>query len=150
VNDLDQGFEYPLNAIRRLLRDETTVYHVLQHIGNDVRAHHSVPAAICAFLLHADSFTDALTFAVMLGGDTDTIGSMTGAIAGALHGLQAIPEPWLSGLQDQGKDADYVVCLAHRLCECQQRLSGTSNRMQASGHPSPSRSPRKRDHRAQE
>lgn len=43
--------------------------------------------------------TDAVTQAVQLGGDTDTIAAMTGALVGALHGVTAIPTPWRSRLE---------------------------------------------------
>ena len=43
-----------------------------------------------AFLSHPESFTDAVTLAISLGGDTDTIVSMTGALSGALLGQTSI------------------------------------------------------------
>ncbi|MCX8176367.1 MAG: ADP-ribosylglycohydrolase family protein [Candidatus Bathyarchaeota archaeon] len=36
-----------------------------------------------------------------MGEDTDTIGAMTGAIAGAYHGVEAIPRRWLDGLENK-------------------------------------------------
>lgn len=45
-----------------------------------------------------DDFESALIKAVNLGGDADTIGAVTGQIAGATYGLSAIPERWLSRL----------------------------------------------------
>lgn len=51
----------------------------------------------CSFwaLLHSDSFEGAVTNAVNLGGDADTIGAITGSLAGAAYGFEAIPERWL-------------------------------------------------------
>lgn len=54
----------------------------------------AVPAALCAFLHHPDSFVDAVRFAIGLGGDTDTISSMAAAISGAHLGDAAIPGQW--------------------------------------------------------
>jgi len=45
-------------------------------------------------ILHAPSFEAAVVDAVNRGGDADTNGAITGALAGALHGEHAIPEPW--------------------------------------------------------
>jgi len=42
----------------------------------------------------AHTFEDALTTAVNLGGDADTVGAVTGQLAGALWGKSAIPERW--------------------------------------------------------
>jgi ADP-ribosyl-[dinitrogen reductase] hydrolase len=44
------------------------------------------------------SFEEALILAVNLGHDSDTVGAITGQLAGALYGLSAIPEKWLGQL----------------------------------------------------
>jgi ADP-ribosyl-[dinitrogen reductase] hydrolase len=48
--------------------------------------------------LTAPSSEDAVIDAVMMGGDTDTIAAVTGALAGARFGAEALPERWLSEL----------------------------------------------------
>lgn len=50
----------------------------------------------------ATSFEDALVLAVNLGDDTDTVGAMVGALAGARYGLEAIPSRWLDELRATG------------------------------------------------
>ncbi|MEN9506179.1 MAG: hypothetical protein RI958_2105 [Actinomycetota bacterium] len=40
------------------------------------------------------TFEDAVVAAVNLGGDADTVGCVTGALAGAVHGVQQIPSRW--------------------------------------------------------
>ncbi|MFO7567283.1 MAG: ADP-ribosylglycohydrolase family protein [Enhygromyxa sp.] len=50
----------------------------------------------------AESFEHALVTAVNLGGDTDTIGAMVGALAGARYGLNAIPSSWIDELHATG------------------------------------------------
>ena len=39
-------------------------------------------------------FERTIIYAVTLGGDTDTIATMAGAMAGAYYGLDAIPQLW--------------------------------------------------------
>lgn len=63
-------------------------------LGTGIAAHASVPTALVCFLTHTDSFVEAVRSAISLGGDTDTIGAMTGALAGAYNGYSAIPERW--------------------------------------------------------
>lgn len=63
------------------------------HLGNWVAAHNSVVTALYCFLL-STSFEDAIIRALRMGGDTDTIAAMTGALAGARYGLEQIPEAW--------------------------------------------------------
>ncbi|NYH78596.1 poly(ADP-ribose) glycohydrolase ARH3 [Actinopolyspora biskrensis] len=62
-----------------------------ERLGNDVTAPGSVPLALFAFLRHPDSPREAVRFAIAAGGDTDTIGSMAGALAGARCGATALP-----------------------------------------------------------
>jgi len=63
-------------------------------LGTGIAAHTSVPTALACFLANATSFGDSVKTAISLGGDTDTIAAMTGALAGARNGLSAIPENW--------------------------------------------------------
>ena len=49
--------------------------------------------------LTSDSYKEAVLKAVNLGEDTDTIGAITGGIAGCLYGINAIPNEWLNKLQ---------------------------------------------------
>lgn len=44
------------------------------------------------------SFFDAVVTAVNLGGDADTNGAITGGLAGAWYGYEAIPEEWVAAL----------------------------------------------------
>jgi len=74
---------------------------VAADIGNGIEAFNSVPTAIYSFLAHPHSFEEAILFAVSLGGDTDTIAAMTGAIAGAYLGLDSIPDKWRSKLENR-------------------------------------------------
>lgn len=108
-------FQEKLTNIGDLLAQQPTVLEVVNALGNGVEIFNSVPAAIYAFLSHADSFKDAVVYAVSLGGDTDTIGAMTGAIAGAFHGVEAIPQEWLDALENGEKGRDYVWQLAEAL-----------------------------------
>jgi len=52
----------------------------------DVSCQGSVPEAIIAFL-ESEDFVDAIRNAISLGGDSDTIGAMTGSIAEAFYGV---------------------------------------------------------------
>lgn len=65
-------------------------------LGTGIAAHTSVPTALACFLANPDSFADAVKAAISLGGDTDTIAAMTGALSGAYLGHAAIPAPWKS------------------------------------------------------
>jgi ADP-ribosyl-[dinitrogen reductase] hydrolase len=54
---------------------------------------HTIESALWATLT-TQSFEEALVQAVNLGSDADTTGTVTGALAGAMYGLDAIPARW--------------------------------------------------------
>jgi poly(ADP-ribose) glycohydrolase ARH3 len=84
---------------------------VVEQLGHGVEAFESVPTAIFAFLAHPSNFVSTVVYAVSLGGDTDTIASMAGAISGAYLGVDAIPSQWLEQLENR----DYISDLALKL-----------------------------------
>ena len=88
---------------------------VAQVLGNGIEALLSVPVALFAFLSHPDSFTEAVRFAVRMGGDADTIGAMCGAIAGAFHGETAFPAYYLDALENGPQGRDFVRSVADEL-----------------------------------
>jgi len=106
----NEVYKRKLERVWELL-GETNKRRVARELGNGVEAYNSVPTAIYCFLRNQGSFEDSVLYAISLGGDTDTIGAMTGAISGAYHGDQAIPERWKSRLE-QG---NYIEELAEKL-----------------------------------
>jgi ADP-ribosyl-[dinitrogen reductase] hydrolase len=75
------------------------------------------PACIptCLYLLLVtESFEEAVTEVVNLGGDTDTAGAILGAMAGAYYGIDAIPQRWLDGLQNRDGIDARAIALAQR------------------------------------
>lgn len=88
-------------------------------LGTGIAAHMSVPTSLACFLANADSFTGAVEAAVSLGGDTDTIAAMTGALAGAHNGYSAIPKTW-----QEVEGAAELVRLADALSEQSDRRLG--------------------------
>lgn len=122
VGPLELWYGEAVSDIRRLLADPPHSHEaVAEVLGNGIEAHESVPAALYAFLANHDSFAEAVFYAVSLGGDADTIGAMTGAIAGAYHGASAIPQEWLAALENGAKGRDYVRDLAANLFAAWQR-----------------------------
>ena len=87
---------------------------VAQALGAGVGALESVPAALCA-ATRAESFEEACTYSVQMGGDADTIAAMAGAVAGARFGASSIPSRWLDGLEEGPRGRSYVEALAKQL-----------------------------------
>lgn len=117
INSKDEGVEFCQNMIRFLKRIEknmrihtNTVSERLERIfdcldntdrlresvGCGCHALETAPFVIGTFLRHPTDFKQGVLEAVNSGGDTDTNGSIVGALIGANCGLGAIPEQWKS------------------------------------------------------
>ena len=75
----------------------TWVQKTRQDIESTGYVIHTLEAALWS-IHHTISFEDALILAVNLGHDADTVGAVSGQIAGALYGVQAIPQRWMNTL----------------------------------------------------
>lgn len=74
--------------------------------------HHTYVNALQA-IARTGSFRDAVVDAVNRGGDADTIGAVTGGLAGAIYGYDAIPEEWVNSLAGTlRQDMDRLVAAA--------------------------------------
>jgi ADP-ribosyl-[dinitrogen reductase] hydrolase len=77
--------------------------------------HHTVPVAVYAWYRHFGDFEATLSAALDCGGDTDTVGAIAGALAGAVTGEEGIPGDWLSGLCDWPRSRRLLTRIADRL-----------------------------------
>lgn len=109
-------YEDKIRRIDALILDKgaTPKKEIIAKLGNGMAAFDSVPTAIYSFL-RFDRFEDSVIYAVSLGGDTDTIGAMTGAISGAYYGEGGIPNEWMEQLEDGEKGKSYIKRLAEEL-----------------------------------
>jgi poly(ADP-ribose) glycohydrolase ARH3 len=108
-------FTKRLDAIERGLAEGRSAAEVADVIGTGIEAFEAVPMALYCFLRHPVSFVDAVREAIFLGGDTDTIASMTGAIAGARLGRESIPTTWLAAVREEPYTPAAIEELADRL-----------------------------------
>lgn len=71
--------------------------HGLSHCSAGIRAGESIPPALIVFE-ESQSFGEALRNAICLGGDTDSIGAVAGALAGGYYG---VPREFLRALNKE-------------------------------------------------
>ncbi|HVG93444.1 MAG TPA: ADP-ribosylglycohydrolase family protein [Planctomycetota bacterium] len=105
AGDLDLGalrdgcreaeFRVRLDAARTPMDSATAI----TSLGNAVVAHESAVTAVHAAARFAE-FVPMIDWVISLGGDTDTIGAMAGAIFGARHGIGALPSAALKHLEE--------------------------------------------------
>ncbi|MFI2200557.1 ADP-ribosylglycohydrolase family protein [Streptomyces sp. NPDC020192] len=72
------------------------------------------------------SYEEAVRAAIDLGGDTDTVAAVTGALAGAVYGLSAIPTRWTEPLHVPLPGFGGRVLRARDLAELTKRLTTPS------------------------
>lgn len=61
-------------------------------------------------LLQAKDYKESIIGSVNLGGDTDTIGAITGSMAGILYGYNSFPKEWINDLARK----DYIIELCNK------------------------------------
>lgn len=87
----------------------------IARLGNGIAALDSVVTAIACFASAPNSFEHVVTSAIFLGGDTDTIAAMAGAVSGAFVGRAGIPEDLIAAVEDHHKGVTYVAELSQKL-----------------------------------
>ena len=68
------------------------------HRGVTGYVYHTVPVSIYAWLRHYGDFKTTMTEVLNCGGDTDTVGAITGALAGVTVGEGGIPDDWINNI----------------------------------------------------
>ena len=107
-----EEFQWQLRTAARQGPDDSLTF------GNSLEAHRSVTTALTCFAFSPDSYAGAVSRAVAMGNDTDTLAAMAGALSGARLGAEALPEGLLAKLEDGRKGRTYIrsvaVCLHER------------------------------------
>jgi poly(ADP-ribose) glycohydrolase ARH3 len=117
-----------LNKIEEMLSQgkKLQAREVSQSLGNRVEAHFSVPSACYIAIAYTPNFCDAIRAAISLGGDTDTIAGMVGAIVGAHVGEKGLPVEWIEQLEDGPRGRSFARRLADRLFETRWKIHGAT------------------------
>jgi ADP-ribosylglycohydrolase len=79
---------------------DRSVREIVGLVGTSLATQESVPAAFAVLALHSDNPWQACLTAASLGGDSDTIAAMVGAIAGACHGMDSWPRDAVATVRD--------------------------------------------------
>lgn len=77
----------------------------------------TVPAALYCWAASPNDYRESVTNAVLLGGDTDSVAAITGAISGANLGDSAIPGEWISALTEWPRNVEWICKVSETLAE---------------------------------
>ena len=128
TKEIPTAFAYTQKEIKYLLTQEkfknecshfdrlvNLTYEQFRNIAkNDIKSTGYVIDTLEASLwsvFNHDSFKDSVLCAVNLGYDADTVGAITGALAGIIYGHDSIPEEWLNVLARK----EDIIELANKL-----------------------------------
>ncbi len=98
----DKNYEETLRVIDKALDmvgKHTPEPEVIESIGAGWLAEEALGISIYCALVARDDFQKGVLLSVNHSGDSDSTGSITGNILGALYGVDIIPEKWLTELE---------------------------------------------------
>ena len=124
----DTEWQTLVSQMHRCWENNLSVMEFADRLGlqNGVSGYvcHTVPVAIYAWHRHLGDFRQTIESVIALGGDTDTVAAIAGALAGATVGESGIPHEWLDGIRDTPINIPLLRKTAVRLAQLVQ--TGTS------------------------
>lgn len=89
--------------------------------------YHTVPAALHVWLRRQSDYRGAIIETVRLGGDSDTVAAVVGALVGARVGKEGIPAEWLRDLWEWPRTPSWMERLGSTLAaRCHDRANGSA------------------------
>lgn len=108
-----------INLAIKLAQSNKLTEIAIQQIGKGFIAEETLALAIYC-VLKTDNFKDGILMSVNHGGDSDTVGAVTGNLLGVIYGVNTIPQEWIQYLEHR----DLLISLANNLYE-QQKKEGS-------------------------
>ncbi len=121
--DVSDVYRGKLKEAERLLEYGANLMEAEEKLGVGVEAFSSVPTAVYAFVSNMDLEKTVLE-AARLHGDSDTIASMAGAIAGANMGEESVPMDWIRALMASDRILEAADGLYRALYVCKRDFQG--------------------------
>lgn len=115
----DSEWRHAVAAMERELAAGRSVVEFAGGLGLDAGVtgyvYHTVPVALYAWARHFGDFESTVTTVLKSGGDTDTVGAIAGALAGAGVGEAGIPADWRTGILEWPRGLPVLREIADRL-----------------------------------
>jgi ADP-ribosylglycohydrolase len=103
IRGLDEWADLPPDAAaRHVHRIGLDPAHAERWVGISAFVTPSVVWSLYAFLRSPDDYWATICTAIRVGGDTDTMAAIAGALSGARLGVGAMPKPLVDRLNDRG------------------------------------------------
>lgn len=92
-----------LQAAVKLSGERAGAEKAWRELGEGWTGDEALAIAVFGALRHPDSLEQAVVLTVNHSGDSDSTGSICGALLGCALGAEAVPERWLVGLEHRGE-----------------------------------------------
>lgn len=112
---VSRRIELAIEEALRAATFEDALRNIEASVGNSVMMVESAPAAVGIFVAAAGDPLECAVGGTNIGNDTDTIAAMAGAMAGALHGYDALPQEMMATIQEVNQED--IVQLAEGLTQ---------------------------------
>jgi ADP-ribosylglycohydrolase len=96
---LERRIALALQLVRQAESEAGALHALHDYVGVDLTVTESIPTAFGLVTLAEGDPVRAVCYAANLGGDTDTIGAMAGAVCGALRGIDAVDGAMLAQVE---------------------------------------------------
>jgi ADP-ribosyl-[dinitrogen reductase] hydrolase len=118
----DDEWRNIIGSIREGIGQNMSVFQFASYMGLEKGVtgyiYHTVPVALYSWYRHFGNFEISLMSVLNCGGDTDTVGAITGALAGISVGAQGLPREWIDGICEWPRGVSLLIKLADRLSAC--------------------------------
>ena len=108
-----------LQTVRFHLQNDSTPEKLAEELGLSRGVsgyiYHTVPMALFCWLRFKGDYQKSVERSIRLGGDTDTLGGIVGALVGISTGKARMPQQWLSGMWEWPRSVDWIEKLAVRV-----------------------------------
>ncbi len=96
---IEKRIEWVISLLERSPDKKTAMKDIYDYIGAGVQISETVPTCLAILKMADGDPVETVKIASNLGGDCDTIAAISGSMAGAIKGVEAIPEPWINTLE---------------------------------------------------
>ena len=100
---VDKRIELAIKLVSQAKNFEEIIDSLYNYVGAGIESNEAIPTAFGVFFATDGEPMDAITMATNIGGDSDTIASIVGGMAGAFRGIEAFPKDMVKKVEQVNK-----------------------------------------------
>lgn len=109
--------EFKVPVIREVIKEYSEYSNIFSLKKEELRpSGYVVDSLLCSLwcFINTSTFEDAVCEAVNLCGDADTIGAITGGLAGVYYGIESVPDRWKDKILVKEKLIEISNCISNK------------------------------------